>query len=141
MHASIILLFITELFKFTNRFLRPQGWGGAVVLERGVIELTVCSNEEQTLETSSIHQTSQAKNKPYQPLLIKPTFSLLTNEEKTFFFKLVYQYLTKHCRVTFQFTSFLGVINFIERCSSVVFILINKSILKTKIESTIDHHQ
>ena len=85
MHASIILLFITELFKFTNRFLRLQGWDGAVVLERGVIELTVCSNEEQTLETSSIHQTSQVKNKPYQPLLIKSTFSLLANEEKTFF--------------------------------------------------------
>ena len=34
------------------------------------------------LETSAIQQTSQAKNIPYQPLLIKPIFSLLANAEK-----------------------------------------------------------
>ena len=42
-----------------------------------------------TLETSAIHQISQAKNIPYQLLLIKPIFSLLANAEKTcsFFFQ------------------------------------------------------
>ena len=35
-----------------------------------------------TLEMSAIHQTSQAKNVPYQPLLIKLVFSLLVNAEK-----------------------------------------------------------
>ena len=42
-----------------------------------------------TLETSAIHQISQAKNIPYQLLLIKPIFSLLANAGKTcsLFFK------------------------------------------------------
>ena len=45
-----------------------------------------------TLETSATHQTPEAKNIPYQPLLVKPAFSLLANAEKTgIFSKLVFQ--------------------------------------------------
>ena len=36
----------------------------------------VCSDKELPLEMSAIHQTSQAKSIPYQPLLIKPVFTL-----------------------------------------------------------------
>ena len=44
------------------------------------------------LETSATHQIPQGKNIPYQPLLIKPIFSLLANTEKKHsFFKLVFQ--------------------------------------------------
>ena len=46
-----------------------------------------CSDEGLTLETSATHQIPQAKNRSYQPLLIKPVFSLLANAEKTVFFK------------------------------------------------------
>ena len=35
----------------------------------------VCSNEGLTLETSAKHHIPQAKNIPYQPLLIKPIFN------------------------------------------------------------------
>ena len=49
------------------------------------------SDEGLTLETSATHHIPQAKNIPYQPLLIKPTFSLLANTEKQFFSKLVFQ--------------------------------------------------
>ena len=34
----------------------------------------VCSDEGLTLETSARHHIPQAKNIPYQPLLIKPIF-------------------------------------------------------------------
>ena len=47
------------------------------------------------LSTKSIvtYQIPQAKNIPYQPLLIKPVFSLLTNTEKvySFFSKIIVQ--------------------------------------------------
>ena len=39
-------------------------------------------DEGLTLETSSKHHNPQAKNTPYQPLLIKPTFSVLAHAEK-----------------------------------------------------------
>ena len=45
------------------------------------------ANEGLTLETSATHHIPQAKNIPYQPLLIKPVFSLLANGEKTVFIK------------------------------------------------------
>ena len=45
------------------------------------------SDEGLTLETSATNQTPQAKKIPYQPLLIKPIFSLLANAEKTQFFQ------------------------------------------------------
>ena len=45
-----------------------------------------------TRNVSYIHQIPQAKNIPYQPLLIKPVFSLLENaEKKTVFSKLIFQ--------------------------------------------------
>ena len=55
----------------------------------------VCSDEELTLETSAKHHTPQAKNIPYayQPLLIKPTFSVLAHADKTVFSKLVFKCL------------------------------------------------
>ena len=37
----------------------------------------------------------QATNIPYQPLLIKPIFSVLANAEKQFFSKLVFEYYMK----------------------------------------------
>ena len=40
------------------------------------------------LETSAAHQIPQAKSIPYQPLLNKHVFSLLTNAENTVFCKL-----------------------------------------------------
>ena len=46
-----------------------------------------CSNERLTLETSAKHHISQATNITYQPLLMKPIFSVLVHVEKTVFFK------------------------------------------------------
>ena len=40
--------------------------------EQTDLSTAVCSNEGLTLETSANHQIPQAKNIPYQPLLIKP---------------------------------------------------------------------
>ena len=45
------------------------------------------SDKGPTLETSATRQIPQAKNIPYQPLLIKPVLSLLANAEKAVFFK------------------------------------------------------
>ena len=42
---------------------------------------TVCSNEGLTLETSAKHHIPQATIIPYQPLLIKPIFSVLAHAE------------------------------------------------------------
>ena len=50
-------------------------------------EQTVCSDEGLTLETSAKHHILQATNIPYQPLLIKPIFSVLAHGRKTVFFK------------------------------------------------------
>ena len=52
------------------------------------------SDEGLTLETSATQHSPQA----YQPLLIKPVFSLLANAEKTVFFKtsltvFIYEYV------------------------------------------------
>ena len=60
--------------------------------------LFVCSDEELTLETSAAHHIPQAKNIPYQPLLIKPwsnPYSAYSpTQKKTHFFsKLVFQCL------------------------------------------------
>ena len=49
----------------------------------------VCSDEGLTLETSAKHHIPQATNIPYQPLFIKPIFSVLVHAEKQFFSKLV----------------------------------------------------
>ena len=48
---------------------------------------SVCSDEGLTLETPATHYIPQAKNISYQPLLIKPIFSLLANVEKNVFFQ------------------------------------------------------
>ena len=44
---------------------------------------SVSRSLEQTEELWATHYISQAKNIPYQPLLIKPIFSLLAHAEKT----------------------------------------------------------
>ena len=51
----------------------------------------VCSDEGLTLETSAIHQTSRAKNIPYQLLLTKAYYCLLANAEKSFCSNLGFQ--------------------------------------------------
>ena len=54
-------------------------------------QTAVCSDEGLTLETSAKHHIPQATNLPYQPLLIKPIFSVLAHAEKQFFSKLVFE--------------------------------------------------
>ena len=58
-----------------------------------MFSIVVCSDEGLTLEMSAKHHIPQAKNMPYQPLLTKPIFSVLTHEEKQLFSKLVFQRL------------------------------------------------
>ena len=48
-------------------------------------KLSVCSDEGLMLETSAKHHIPQATNIPYQPLLIKPIFSVLAHAENSFF--------------------------------------------------------
>ena len=51
-------------------------------------------NEGLTLETSVIHEMSQTKNMPYQPLLaffLKEKHSQLAHRKKPFFTKQVFQ--------------------------------------------------
>ena len=43
-------------------------------------------------ETTATNHITQTKNIQYQPLLIKPVFSLLAHAEKSFFSKLVFQW-------------------------------------------------
>ena len=69
------------------------GWSPALVVT-GVSKTSeevmlgrVRSDDGLTLETLATNQIPQAKNIPYQPLLIKPIFYLLANEEKRFFFQ------------------------------------------------------
>ena len=50
-------------------------------------ERLLCSDEGLTLETSPKRHIPQATNIPYQPLLIKPIFSVLAHAEKQSFFK------------------------------------------------------
>ena len=51
-------------------------------------ETTVYSDKGLTLETSVVHQTSRAKNMPYQPLLIKTHLQLTHQRRKNrIFFK------------------------------------------------------
>ena len=59
---------------------------GEVGVFRRILEV-VCYDEGLTLNTSAKHHIPQAKNIPYQPLLIKPIFSVLAHAEKTLFFK------------------------------------------------------
>ena len=70
-----------------------------------VIGPAVCSDEGLTLETSATPQIPLAKNIPYQPLLIKPVFSLLANAEKTVLFK------TSHSQKRLLITKFTQQIN------------------------------
>ena len=42
-----------------------------------LVKLSVCSGKGLTLETPALHQTSPAKNRPYQPLLIKPLWFII----------------------------------------------------------------
>ena len=53
--------------------------------------------EGLTLETSAKHHIPQATNIPYQPLLIKPIFSVLAHAEKQFFSKLVFECCCHSC--------------------------------------------
>ena len=70
----------------------------------------VCSDEGLTLEMLAKHHIPQAKNITYQPLLIKPVFSVLAHAETQFFSKLVFQCLLHeeltlvHMRSRFTFT-------------------------------------
>ena len=50
-----------------------------------ISNLNDCSDEGLTFETSAKHHIPQATNIPYQPLLIKPVFSVLAHAEKQFF--------------------------------------------------------
>ena len=50
-------------------------------------EIIERDDEGLTLLTSAKHHIPQATNTPYQPLLIKPIFSVLAHAEKQFFFK------------------------------------------------------
>ena len=52
---------------------------------------------ELTLETSAIHQTSQAKNISFQPLLIKTNIQLSMQRETKFFSKLIFLIYTLKC--------------------------------------------
>ena len=63
-----------------------------VVVSRPLKLGAVCSDEGLTLETSAKHHIPQATNIPYQPLLIKPIFSVLAHAEKQFFSKLVFEF-------------------------------------------------
>ena len=66
-----------------------------------LVVVTVCSDEELTLGTSAIHQTSQVNNIAYQPLLIKAIFSLLANADKMVFsLKLFFQCRDKQSTTT-----------------------------------------
>ena len=68
---------------------------GVLALRRGRLvgdsDWFVCPDEGLTLETSATHQIPQAKNIPYQHLLIKLVFSLFAIAEKIVFSKLVFQ--------------------------------------------------
>ena len=66
------------------------------------IPQSVCSDKALTLETSAKHHIPQAKNIPYQPLLIKPIFSVLAHAEKQFFSKLVFPVSTVLSTVCIQ---------------------------------------
>ena len=55
-------------------------------LEQFCSDERVCSDEGPTLEPSAKHHIPQATNiVPYQPLLIKPVFSVLAHGEKLVF--------------------------------------------------------
>ena len=48
-----------------------------------VVASSVCSDKGLTLETSATHHIPQAKNIPYQPLLIKPVLEILLTNRVT----------------------------------------------------------
>ena len=50
-----------------------------------IIQSANNNNPGLTLEMSATHHIPQATNMPYQPLLIKPIFSVLAHAEKGFF--------------------------------------------------------
>ena len=73
-HSTFCLISLKLGIHFTKTY-KKQSSG---------VKNRVCSVKGLMLETSATHQIPQAKNIPYQPLLIKPVFSLLANEEKRF---------------------------------------------------------
>ena len=59
----------------------------ALALRRSRLVRLVCSDEGLTLETSAKYHIPQATNIPYQPLLVKPIFSVLAHAKKQGFFQ------------------------------------------------------
>ena len=86
--------YILSMFSYSPslQFFGGGGGGGQGVHVRVLVGHTVIT-VYTTLETSAKHHIPQATNIPYQPLLIKPIFSVLTHAEKQFFSKLVFQCL------------------------------------------------
>ena len=74
-NRSIMTALITSLAWWTsaNWCFWYQDWNRDICSEKGLM-----------LETSALHQTSQAKNIPCQPLLIKPIFSFYSPVQKKF---------------------------------------------------------
>ena len=51
-----------------------------------LVQSSVCSDEGLVLEMSAIRQIPQAKNIPFQPLLIKPYYPYSPSQKKIVFF-------------------------------------------------------
>ena len=66
----------------------------ALALRRSRLVRLVCSDEGLTLETSAKHHIPQATNIPYQPLLVKPIFSVLADAN---FFKTCLPVFIRKC--------------------------------------------
>ena len=76
---SFIEMLDSTLCRFSSWLPVVFPWNSKFEIEKTFIQWRR-ANKGLTLETLAIqHQTPQAKNIPYQPLLLKPIFSLLTN--------------------------------------------------------------
>ena len=92
--TSKITFFVND-FQFKQATVVKRGLSGVQMIKintttvdigaHGIWCLADCSDEGLELETPAIHHISQATNIPYQPLLIKPIFSVLAHAENSFF--------------------------------------------------------
>ena len=89
---------IKHIKKYSTKFAKNRVCFSCSESRTGY-HFNVYSDEGLTLETLAKHHIPQAINIPYQPLLIKPIFSVLAQAEKQFFSKLGFQY---------HFKAFLG---------------------------------
>ena len=86
-----LLVFDTTLFFSFGMSFRlslescSQRCSCCVIMSRVSAAATTTITQGLTHETSAKHHNPQAKNIPYQPLLIKPIFSVLAHAEKHFF--------------------------------------------------------